>query len=136
MSVDADVVVIGGGGAGLAAAVSAAEHGASVLLFESEKELGGSTQLSAGMLTAAGTSVQRELGIEDTPERFFQHYLDLNQWQLKPGLLKTFCREAGPAVEWLIGLGAEIPAKVSHDAHTPGLTRAGVEDVWRGHVPK
>ncbi|MYW90290.1 FAD-dependent oxidoreductase [Amycolatopsis rubida] len=136
MSVDMGVVVIGGGGAGLAAAVSAAEHGASVMLFESEKELGGSTQLSAGMLTAAGTSVQRELGIEDTPERFFQHYLDLNQWQLKPGLLKTFCHAAGPAVEWLIGLGAEIPAKVSHDAHTPGLTRAGVEDVWRGHVPK
>ncbi|GAA3568935.1 hypothetical protein GCM10022222_61310 [Amycolatopsis ultiminotia] len=132
----ADVVVIGGGGAGLAAAVSAAEHGASVLLFEAEQELGGSTQLSAGMLTAAGTSVQAALGVEDTPQRFFQHYLDLNHWQLKPGLVRAFCTQAGAAVEWLIGLGAEIPAKLSHDAHTPGLTRAGVEDVWRGHVPK
>ncbi len=62
-----DVVVIGGGGAGLAAAVSAAESGASVLLFESETELGGSTQLSAGLFTAAGTSVQRGLGIETPP---------------------------------------------------------------------
>ncbi|RSD17155.1 FAD-dependent oxidoreductase [Amycolatopsis eburnea] len=131
-----DVVVVGGGGAGLAAAVSAAEHGASVLLFEAEKELGGSTQLSAGMFTAAGTSVQKGLGIEDTPEKFFQHYMDLNQWQLKPGLVRAFCAEAGPALEWLIGLGAEIPAKVSHNAHSPGLTRAGVEDVWRAHVPK
>lgn len=131
-----DVVVVGGGGAGLAAAVSAAEHGASVLLFEAEKELGGSTQLSAGMFTAAGTSVQKGLGIEDTPEKFFQHYMDLNQWQLKPGLVRAFCEESGPALEWLIGLGAEIPAKVSHNAHSPGLTRAGVEDVWRAHVPK
>ncbi|GLY40012.1 hypothetical protein Amsp01_060350 [Amycolatopsis sp. NBRC 101858] len=131
-----DVVVVGGGGAGLAAAVSAAERGASVLLFEAEKELGGSTQLSAGMFTAAGTSVQKGLGIEDSPERFFQHYMDLNQWQLKPGLVRAFCEEAGPALEWLIGLGAEIPAKVSHNAHSPGLTRAGVEDVWRAHVPK
>ncbi|MBE1496610.1 fumarate reductase flavoprotein subunit [Amycolatopsis lexingtonensis] len=131
-----DVVVVGGGGAGLAAAVSAAERGASVLLFEAEKELGGSTQLSAGMFTAAGTSVQKGLGIEDTPEKFFQHYMDLNQWQLKPGLVRAFCEEAGPALEWLIGLGAEIPAKVSHNAHSPGLTRAGVEDVWRAHVPK
>ncbi|SFW79024.1 FAD-dependent oxidoreductase [Amycolatopsis australiensis] len=131
-----DVVVVGGGGAGLAAAVSAAEHGGSVLLFEAEKELGGSTQLSAGMFTAAGTSVQRALGIEDTPERFFQHYMDLNQWRLKPGLVRAFCEESGPALEWLIGLGAEIPAKVSHNAHAPGLTRAGVEDVWRAHVPK
>ncbi|ANY08878.1 FAD-dependent oxidoreductase [Pseudonocardia sp. HH130630-07] len=132
---EADVVVVGGGGAGLAAAVAAAEAGSSVLLFEAERELGGSTALSAGMLTAAGTAVQRELGIDDSAERFFQHYMDLNQWLLKPGLVRTFCEQAGPAVEWLIGLGVRIPARISHDAHTPGLTRAGVEDVWRGHVP-
>lgn len=131
-----DVVVIGAGGAGLAAAVSAAEQGASVIVFESEGEIGGSTQLSAGMFTAAGTSVQRGLGVEDTSERFFQHYMDLNQWMLKPGLVRSFCTEAAPTLEWLISLGAEFPTQVSGNAHTPGLTRAGVEDVWRGHVPK
>lgn len=131
-----DVVVIGGGGAGLAAAVSAAEQGASVLLFESQTELGGSTQLSAGLFTAAGTSVQRGLGIEDTAEKFFQHYMDLNHWMLKPGLVRTFCENAGPTLEWLIGLGVEIPARESANAHMPGLAQAGVEDVWRGHVPK
>ncbi|GAB3569709.1 hypothetical protein GCM10027445_21910 [Amycolatopsis endophytica] len=136
MSDDWDVVVVGGGGAGLAAAVTAAEQGASVLLFESEKELGGSTQLSAGMFTAAGTSVQAALGVEDSAERFFQHYMDLNSWQLNPGLIEAFCRHSGPTLEWLIGLGVEIPAKVSGNAHTPGLCQAGVEDVWRGHVPK
>ncbi|MBB5916196.1 fumarate reductase flavoprotein subunit [Nocardia transvalensis] len=133
---DVDVVVIGGGGAGLAAAVSAAEQGASVVLFESERELGGSTQLSAGLFTAAGTSVQRALGIEDSAERFFQHYMDLNQWVLRPGLIHAFCENAGPTLEWLIGLGVEIPATVSGNAHQPGLARAGVEDVWRAHVPK
>ncbi|NLU84581.1 FAD-dependent oxidoreductase [Rhodococcus sp. HNM0569] len=131
-----DVVVIGGGGAGLAAAVAAAENGASVLLFESEGELGGSTQLSAGLFTAAGTSVQRGLGIEDSAEKFFQHYMDLNHWRLEPGLVRTFCEQAGPTLEWLIGLGVEIPATVSGNAHQPGLCQAGVEDVWRGHVPK
>ncbi|GGL39680.1 FAD-dependent oxidoreductase [Nocardia jinanensis] len=131
-----DVIVIGGGGAGLAAAVSAAEDGASVLLFESERELGGSTQLSAGLFTAAGTSVQRALGIEDSAEKFFQHYMDLNQWVLRPGLVHTFCEQAAPTLEWLIGLGVEIPAVESGNAHQPGLARAGVEDVWRAHVPK
>ncbi|TCI99210.1 FAD-dependent oxidoreductase [Aeromicrobium sp. IC_218] len=131
-----DVVVVGGGGAGLAAAVSAAEQGASVLLFESQKELGGSTQLSAGLFTAAGTSVQRGLGVEDSAEKFFQHYMDLNQWLLEPGLVKAFCDNAGPTLEWLIELGVEVPAVVSASAHEPGLCRAGVEDVWRGHVPK
>lgn len=131
-----DVVVIGGGGAGLAAAVSAAEAGASVLLFESETELGGSTQLSAGLFTAAGTSVQDGLGIDDSAEKFFQHYMDLNHWVLNPGLVRAFCENAGPTLEWLLGLGLEIPARVSSNAHMPGLCQAGVEDVWRGHVPK
>lgn len=133
---DYDVVVIGGGGAGLAAAVSAAEDGASVILFESEGELGGSTQLSAGMFTAAGTRVQKELGVEDTVDRFFQHYMDLSQWLLKPGLVRRFCELAGPTLEWLLDLGVEVPAQLSGNAHTPGLCRAGVEDVWRAHVPK
>ncbi len=133
---DYDVIVIGGGGAGLAAAASAAERGRSVILFESEGELGGSTQLSAGMFTAAGTSVQKALGIDDSVERFFQHYMDLNQWLLKPGLIRRFCELAAPTLEWLVDLGVEIPAQVSPNAHTPGLTRAGVEDVWRAHVPR
>jgi fumarate reductase flavoprotein subunit len=131
----ADVVVIGGGGAGLAAAVTAAEEGARVLLFESESELGGSTQLSAGLFTAAATSVQRGAGVEDSAERFYQHYMDLNQWMLEPGLVRAFCENAGPTLEWLIGLGAGFPARTSTNAHMPGLTRAGVEDVWRAHVP-
>lgn len=134
--VTVDIVVVGGGGAGLAAAVSAAEAGASVLLFESETELGGSTQLSAGLFTAAGTSVQRGLGIEDTAEKYFQHYMDLNHWMLGPGLIRTFCENAGPTLEWLLGLGVEVPSRVSSNAHMPGLSQAGVEDVWRGHVPK
>ncbi|WP_447643894.1 FAD-dependent oxidoreductase [Nocardioides zeae] len=133
---DYDVVVIGGGGAGLAAAVSAAERGASVILFESEGELGGSTQLSAGLFTAAATSVQQQLGVDDTVDRFFQHYMDLNQWLLKPGLVRRFCELAGPTLEWMLELGLEVPAQISGNAHQPGLCRAGVEDVWRGHVPK
>lgn len=132
---DWDIAVIGGGGAGLAAAVSAAQQGARVVLFESQHELGGSTQLSAGMFTAAGTSVQHELGLDDTPEKFFQHYMDLNQWKLKPGLVRAFCTQAASTFEWLLELGVEVPAKRSGNAHTPGLCQAGVEDVWRGHVP-
>lgn len=133
---DWNVIVIGAGGAGLAAAVSAAEQGAKVLILESEKEIGGSTQLSAGMFTAADTSVQRALGIQDSTDQFFNHYMDLNQWRLRPGLIRTFCNAAGPTLEWLIKLGVEFPSRFSKNAHEPGLMQAGVEAVWRGHVPK
>ncbi|MEV0699523.1 FAD-dependent oxidoreductase [Saccharopolyspora sp. NPDC050389] len=136
MSYDYDLVVIGAGGAGLAAAVSAAQQGLRVLVLESEDEIGGSTQLSAGMLTAAATDVQRALGVEDSPARMFQHYMDLNQWRVLPGPTRMFCEQSGSLIGWLVDLGVEIPAQFSQNAHMPGLTRAGVEDVWRGHVPK
>ncbi len=133
---DYDVIVVGAGGAGLAASVAAGQAGVRVLLLEAEEEIGGSTQLSAGLLTAAATSVQQSLGVEDSPLRMFQHYMDLNGWRVRPGPVRMFCEESSGVVDWLLDLGVEIPAQVSHSAHEPGLTRAGVEDVWRGHVPK
>ncbi|WP_432990065.1 FAD-dependent oxidoreductase [Dactylosporangium sp. CA-233914] len=131
-----DVVVVGGGGAGLAAAVSAAENGRRVIVFESQGALGGSTMESAGMITAAGTSVQAALGVADSPREHFRHYMDLNQWKLKPGLVRRFCEQAGPTFEWMLGMGLQVPTRLSHNAHSPGLVRAGVEDIWRGHVPE
>ncbi|MGW5029639.1 FAD-dependent oxidoreductase, partial [Streptomyces albidoflavus] len=122
---DYDVIVVGAGGAGLAASVSAAEAGARVLLLEAEDEIGGSTQLSAGLLTASATSVQESLGVDDSPLRMFQHYMDLNGWRVRLCPVRMFCEQSSATVEWLLGLGVEIPAQVSRSAHEPGLTRAG-----------
>ena len=133
---DYDVVIVGAGGAGLTAAIAAAEAGARTLVFESEREVGGSMSQSAGMFTAAGTSVQKSLGIDDDPGQYFQHYMDLNQWRLRPGLIRMFCEQSAPTFEWLLGLGLSVPARRSANAHMPGLARAGVEAVWRGHVPE
>lgn len=133
---DYDVVIIGAGGAGLSAAIAATEAGASTLVFESEREVGGSMSQSAGMFTAAGTSVQKSLGVQDDPGKFFQHYMDLNQWRLRPGLIRVFCQASTPTFEWLLGLGLRVPARRSSNAHMSGLARAGVEDIWRGHVPE
>lgn len=130
-----NVIVVGGGGAGMAAAAMAADNGAEVTVFESESILGGSTRLSSGIVSAAGTSVQRALGIEDSAEELFQHYMDLNQWRMEPGLVMAFCREAAPTFEWLLSLGVDVPAAVSYNARQPGLGQGGVSEVWRSHVP-
>lgn len=125
---DYDVVVVGGGGGGLAAALTAAEAGASVLLVEAAAELGGSTALAGGSFMAAGTSVQRAAGFpDDTVEEFYDYYRTLNQFEVDPAVVRRFCEQATPTLEWLAGLGVEF--------RTEGLYRAGLERSPRSHRP-
>jgi len=67
---DCDVAVVGAGGAGLAAACAAAEQGARVVVIEKLARLEGTTSWSVGSIAAAGTRLQREAGVFDTPEAF------------------------------------------------------------------
>ncbi|MBL68826.1 MAG: FAD-binding dehydrogenase [Verrucomicrobiales bacterium] len=64
----ADAIVVGGGGSGLAAAVSAAEKGCRVVLLEKQPQLGGATGIAVGSFTANRTVLQASAGIEDTLE--------------------------------------------------------------------
>ena len=80
---DVDVIIIGAGGAGLAAAITASELGASVMLIEADSRVGGSTALSGGVYYAAGTRVQVEAGIHgDTTDAMFEYYMTLNQYRV------------------------------------------------------
>jgi fumarate reductase flavoprotein subunit len=65
MNREYDVIVVGGGGNGLATRVSAAERGASVLLLEKRPYLGGTTGIAVGSFTVCGTRAQQVAGIQD-----------------------------------------------------------------------
>jgi succinate dehydrogenase/fumarate reductase flavoprotein subunit len=69
-----DVVIVGSGGAGLAAAIEARAAGCDVVLIEKNPELGGSTGWSVGSVTASATPHQSRKGIEDSPE---DHWRDM-----------------------------------------------------------
>jgi fumarate reductase flavoprotein subunit len=106
---DVDVVVIGSGAAGLAAALAAVQAGAgSVLVAEAMDVIGGSSRLSGGLMMGAGTRYQRAAGIEDTWQDLFHDYLTLNQWQVETGVVERLTQRAGAAVEWLGDLGVEF----------------------------
>jgi fumarate reductase flavoprotein subunit len=129
MARDYDVIVVGSGAAGLAAAVAAADVGASVLVVESEKRSGGSSRLSGGHFYAAGTSVQRDAGVlGDTAEAMFEHYMTLAQWLVDPAVVRRYCDLSAPTLEWLKGLGVEYPAD--------SLYVSGVGSIPRGHPPQ
>src|SRR6185436_10914062 len=77
---EADVIVIGSGAAGLPAAIKAVEGGASVIVVETNYDVGGHAILSGGhMALGGGTSAQRKYGIEDSPDTVFS---DLTDWSI------------------------------------------------------
>ncbi len=67
-----DVIVVGGGGAGMAATIEAARWGRRVVLLEQNPALGGSTAWSVGSVSASGTWQQKAAGIADHPDAHFE----------------------------------------------------------------
>lgn len=105
------MIVVGGGGSGLAAAITAARRGKRVILLEKGEQLGGSTRLSVGSYSAAGTSLQRRKGVEDSPEQFTTDMINSNGplEEHENALLRdVLVREATPAFEWLRSLGVQF----------------------------
>lgn len=128
MARDYDVIVVGSGAAGLAAAIGASDAGASVLLIEADKQVGGSSRLSGGHFYAAGTSVQQAAGVADDADAMFEHYMTLNQWLVEPSVVRRYCDLSAPTFEWLMGLGVEfLPERVY---------RSGISSIARGHPPE
>jgi fumarate reductase flavoprotein subunit len=116
---EADVVVIGGGAAGLVAALSAADRGASVVVCERDRLPRGSTALSAGLIPAGGTRFQREKGIDDSPECFAADIAAKAKGRLDRGVLAAVTDSVGPALEWLADRH-DLPFSVIDDFLYPG----------------
>lgn len=100
---EADVVVVGFGGAGAATAIQAREYDASVIAID-RFEGGGATAYSGGVLYAGATRYQRESGFEDTAEEMYK-YLDAEGSAVGPETLRRFCDGSNDDVEWLEGFG-------------------------------
>jgi 3-oxo-5alpha-steroid 4-dehydrogenase len=99
---ETDVVVVGAGGAGISAALEASEQGSDVLLLDRFHE-GGATAASGGVFYAGGgTSIQKEAGVEDTPDNMYNYLKMEVQDVVKDSTLRKFCEDSRANTEWLI----------------------------------
>lgn len=103
-----DVVVIGSGGAGLAAAVEASLKGASVIVLEKESIIGGNTNFATGGINAAETEIQKTLEIQDSKEQFLEDTMKGGHNRNDLALVKILVDNAPDAVDWLVKLGADL----------------------------
>lgn len=114
----ADVVVVGYGFAGMNAALEAANCGAQVVILEKTEQRGGSLRLAGGTLSGAGTKIQAEAGIEDSPELFYSEIVSRNEGiggeaNFLPEVSKYYCEHSGEAVDWLDSLGCDMGDRVA-----------------------
>ena len=101
-----DVIVVGAGGAGLAAACAAAEQGVRVLVLEKLPALLGTTSYSVGSFAAAETRIQSVAGIKDWASDFEEDMaLATPQTADTSRLRAMLARESGPTLNWLERLG-------------------------------
>ncbi|MGV8871303.1 MAG: FAD-binding protein [Rhodococcus sp. (in: high G+C Gram-positive bacteria)] len=111
---DADVVIVGFGAAGACAAIEASDAGASVLVLDRFGG-GGATEISGGVVySGGGTSIQREAGVEDSPEAMLDYLRREVGDAVSPSTLESFCTGSVEQLEWLRAQG--VPFDASFDS--------------------
>lgn len=128
-----DVVIVGAGGAGLAAAAQAAQDGLSVFVSEKSGIPGGTTNYSGGVVQAAGTEVQKKTSKyqDDTPEKHAKLWLKAGENSLKPELVEDLAQGAPKNIQWLADMGIKWISVYGHN-HIPYVNEADFAD--RIHV--
>lgn len=103
----ADVVIIGAGATGLAAAISAAEQGAKVIVFEKEKTFGGTGNFFDGVFGVESYYQRRDFTTY-TKDECFKWIMEYSHWLANPRLVRAIVNESGDTIKWLEDNGVEF----------------------------
>ena len=120
ITLEPDVIVVGAGMAGLVASVRAAELGAKVLVLEQNYRVGGSANTAGGSISGACYQIQKDAGIEDSPELFYQDFLNLGggEQYMNTEIAKVHSERSGEAIDWLQqDVGVEFSDKVDSGSY-------------------
>lgn len=103
-----DVIVIGSGFAGLAAAIEAKKAGAETIVLEKMPTAGGNSIINGGILTATGCPQQLKHGIKDSPELLAKDMMVAGLYMNQPAKVKLVADNALSNYEWTVKeLGVE-----------------------------
>jgi urocanate reductase len=133
----ADVVVIGAGVAGLPAAITARDNGASVIIVDENFDIGGRGILSGGRVqVGGGHALQQKLGIHDTPDMIFNDWVRFDHSESRYSdrdLIRVFADENVATYDFLIENGVEFIEKPIRSPDASTVDRIFVTKEW--HIP-
>lgn len=107
INLEADLVVVGTGGAGTAAALVAAQNGKNVIIIEKNTFVGGNTKLSHGFF-AIGSKWQEAAGVEVNVDEAVRQLLVFNDYLSNGPLTRAIVEKSAETVEWIDELGMKV----------------------------
>jgi len=126
-----EVAIIGSGVSGLAAAVTLAEGGAKVIIFEKQPSIGGTSVNFRGIF-AAKSDMQRERYISCSRDQAFKDIMEYSHWRANPRLVKAIIDESAGTIAWLQKHGViflNVVTNIPNAPQTYHLVKNSGEDV-------
>ena len=122
-----DVIVLGGGCAGLATGIAAAVLGLDVLVLEAAPQLGGGTANASGFLWVGANHLHAAAGGNDTPEAVRQYLTYVAAGGADPARLEAFATQAPEALRFFIAAGIpfRLAPRIDHYGMAPGAMAGG-----------
>ncbi|MEZ5501638.1 MAG: FAD-dependent oxidoreductase [Halioglobus sp.] len=149
---DTDVLIVGGGGAGICAAIEAADAGARVVVLEAASDAGGSTAMAGGLIyLGGGTPTQQACGFDDDTEEMYQYLVRASGPDPDREKVRLYCDRSLEHYHWLTRQGVVFkpeyyPHKHTNTPNEAALMVSGNEEAWpyvchakpapRGHKPQ
>lgn len=149
---ETDVLIIGGGGAGICAAIEAADAGARVIVLEAASDAGGSTAMAGGLIyMGGGTPTQKACGFDDDVEEMYKYLVMASGPNADLAKVRLYCDRTLDHYDWLTRQGVVFkpeyyPHKHTNTPNEAALMVTGNEEAWpyveqarpapRGHKPQ
>lgn len=130
---EVDVVVVGFGGAGSAAAIEAKEAGAEVVLLELNKQGGGSTAANGGYIMMGGTDLQKKFGLEDSADNFYAYLCAAAGANANHDAIKLVCDSSPDLYHWCVNHGMDFESGTCDTERSLAGKKGGISLMYSGN---
>jgi len=113
-----DVLVVGTGFAGLAAAIESLNSGAKVIVLGRRNPLASNSALGGGTFALVDTPLQRQRGIQDSADLLAQDILKANRHTVPEDIVTAAAQQSVQLYDWLIEIGAEFYEVMQYPGHS------------------